>query len=261
MAVAMVTGASSGIGAAYAARLARDGVDLVLVARRGDRLEELARSPTSRQGVSVRSVVADLGQAQEVQQVAAMLRAEPFDLLVNNAGLAHYQPFVELAEWQARELVEVNALAPVLLSRAVLPAMVDRGAGSVVNVASLLAFSGSAQGRQLPQRAVYAATKSFLVTFSQILADEVAEHGVQVQVVCPGVVRTEFHTRQGMDLSQVPLMEPDRVVEASLADLDAGVVISIPALTDLTVIDRYHTASRALTAAAQATELPPRYAS
>ena len=112
----------------------------------------------------------------------------------------------------------------MLLTRAVIPGMIGRGGGAIVNVASLLAFSGAARAPHLPQRAVYAATKAFLVTFTEILAAELAGTGVKVQVVCPGVVRSEFHSRQGLDMSQVPRMEPDRIVAASLADLARGVV-------------------------------------
>ena len=107
-------------------------------------------------------------------------------MLVNNAALAHYMPFSELPPVQARELVQLNVLAPVLLTRAALAGMVERGNGTVINVASLLAFSGSWEAPHLPQRAVYAASKSFLVTFTQILAGELRDSGVRVQVVCSG---------------------------------------------------------------------------
>ncbi len=98
--------------------------------------------------------------------------------------------------------------------------------GAIINVASLLAFSGAARAPYLPQRANYAATKAFLVTFTEILAAELAGTGVKVQVVCPGVVRSEFHSRQGIDMSQVPRMEPDQIVTASLSDLARGVVVN-----------------------------------
>ncbi len=131
---------------------------------------------------------------------------------------------------RARELVHLNALAPVLLTRAVLPGMIERRRGAVVNVASLLAFSGAAQEAHLPKRAVCASTKSFLVTFTETLAPEMTGTGIKVQVVCPGVVRTEFHERQGMDLSHVPSMQPEPLVTASLADLARGIVVCIPAM-------------------------------
>ena len=133
------------------------------------------------------------------------------------------------------------------------------GWGTIINVASLLAFSGAEQAPFLPQRAVYAATKSFLVTFSQLLAAEVLAGGVRVQVVCPGVVRSEFHSRQGLDLSAVPRMEPDQVVEASLADLADGVVVSVPGLAETASLTDLETASHALVGVARTAELPARY--
>src|SRR5207253_1239501 len=117
------------------------------------------------------------GGVAAVRQAAL---AAPVQLLVNNAALAHYMPFVELPEDSARELVQLNVLAPVLLSRAVLPGMLEANEGAIVNVASLLAFSGDWSGQQLPRRAVYASTKAFLVTFTQVLAHEVSGTNVRV---------------------------------------------------------------------------------
>jgi short-subunit dehydrogenase len=255
---AVVTGASSGIGRSYAERLAAKGMDLVLVARRADRLDELKRDLAKHQ-VNVRTVVADLGKADDVQRLITELDTTAVELLVNNAALAHYMPFAQLPPGCARELVDLNVLAPILLTRAVIPGMVKRGRGGVINVASLLAFSGAARAPHLPNRAVYAATKAFLVTFSQILAGELAGTGVTIQVLCPGVVRSEFHSRQGIDMSQVPRMEPEQVVTASLHDLERGVVVSIPALADESVKARFDEAALALLAPARSAELPPRY--
>jgi short-subunit dehydrogenase len=255
---AVVTGASSGIGKSYAERLAANGMELLLVARNGERLRALECELRDR-GVDVRSLVADLGRPEDVERLASEIAASPVELLVNNAGLAHYMPFAQLPAGEARELVEVNALAPILLTRAAIPGMVERGRGAIINVASLLAFSGAARAPHLPTRAVYAATKSFLVTFTEILAAELAGTGVRVQVVCPGVVRSEFHARQGIDMSQVPRMEPDQVVTASLADLARGGVVSIPAMPDESAKTRFDESAAALLAVARATELPPRY--
>jgi len=257
--MAMVTGASSGIGTAYAERLAADGWSLVVVARRLERLNELAARLSDSHGVTVRAIQADLGHADDVQRVCEEIDAVPVEMLVNNAGLAHYMPFAELSSARARELVDLNVLAPVLLSRAAVAGMLARAGGTIINVASLLAFSGAEQAPFLPQRAVYAATKSFLVTFSQLLAAEVLAGGVRVQVVCPGVVRSEFHSRQGLDMSAVPRMEPDQVVEASLADLADGVVVSVPGLADTASLTDLETASHALVGVARTAELPARY--
>ncbi|MGZ4655317.1 SDR family NAD(P)-dependent oxidoreductase [Oryzihumus sp.] len=259
MPTAFVTGASSGIGRAFAERLAADGYELVLVARRRDRLEELAAALGRTYGVAVEPVAADLADSGAVAGLGDRLASSPPDLLVNNAGLAHYMPFQELPPGKARELIDVNVTAPVLLARAALPGMLGRDSGAIINVASLLAFSGAATGPTLPQRAVYAATKAFLVTHTQVLAAELAGSGVRVQVVCPGVVRSEFHSRQGLDVSAVPRMEPGQVVRASLADLERGTIISIPGLPDESAITRWDDASLALSEVALATELPDRY--
>jgi short-subunit dehydrogenase len=256
--MAVVTGASSGIGRSYAERLASNGMDVVVVARRLEALNALERE-LERGGARVRTIVADLARAEDVQRLGAELATLPVELLVNNAGVAHYMPFAQLPVERARELVDVNALAPVLLTRAVIPGMVERGRGAIINVASLLAFSGAARAPQLPQRAVYAATKAFLVTFTEILAAELAGSGVKIQVVCPGVVRSEFHSRQGIDMSQVPRMEPDQIVTASLSDLERGVVVSIPAMPDESAKARFDDAASTLLGVARRTELPERY--
>jgi short-subunit dehydrogenase len=257
--LAVVTGASSGIGEAYAQRLAADGWDLIVVARREDRLHQLAARLTDAYAVTAQAIPADLADPAEVQRICGEIAAMPVGMLVNNAGLAHYMPFADLAPAQAGELMDLNVLAPVLLTRAALPGMLARSHGTVINVASLLAFSGAVQAPFLPKRAVYAATKSFLVTFSQALAAEVADRGVQIQVVCPGVVRSEFHSRQGMDMSAVPRMEPGQVVEASLADLADGVVVSVPGLGDTGTLARLEAAGQELVGAARTAELPARY--
>ena len=257
--LAVVTGASSGIGEAYAERLAADRWDLVVVARSEERLSELAARLNQAHAVTVRTVQADLSRPGEVERVGGEIAAMPVDMLVNNAALAYYMPFADLPAAQAAELVDLNVLAPVLLTQAVLPGMLARSRGSIINIASLLAFSGAVQATFLPRRAVYAATKSFLVTFSQALAAEVRDRGIQVQVVCPGVVRSEFHSRQGMDMSAVPRMEPGQVVLASLADLADGVLVSVPGLDDTESLARLDTASLDLMGVTRITELPARY--
>jgi uncharacterized protein len=257
--LAVVTGASSGIGAAYAERLASDGWNLVILARRRDRLDELAARLADLHDIAVRAIEADLSRFDDLQRVCGEIDDAPVEMLVNNAGLAHYMPFAELPAAEARELVDLNALAPVLLTRAAVTGMVARGSGSIVNVASLLAFSGTARAEFLPKRVVYAATKSFLVTFSEALADEVLPLGVRVQVVCPGMVRSEFHSRQGMDMSAVPRMEPHDVVKASLADLANGVVVSVPGVADTVALNHVEAASHELVSAARTVQLPARY--
>ena len=257
--LALVTGASSGIGLAFAERLAAEGWDLIVVARRRDRLEGLAERLAADHGSKLEWVEADLASDAELASLTSVAAETPLDLLVNNAGLAHYMPFLELPPASARELIDLNVLAPVLLSRAVLPGMVERGTGAIINVVSLLAFSGGWQAPHLPQRAVYASTKSFLLTFTQVLASELAGTGVRVQALCPGIVRTEFHSRQGLDLSGRTRMEPADVVTASMADLERGVLVSIPGLEDEAVLDSALAAQAELAPFTGTTSLPARY--
>lgn len=194
--LALVTGASSGIGQAFGERLAADGYDLVAVGRRVDRLEELAASVTN---VKVRSLVADLSTDEGIETVAQVCSSEPLTMLINDAGVGHYMPIVELPADKASELVHVKVVAPTMLIRAAVPGMIERGGGTIINVAGMIAFSGPAPQAQLPRRAVYAGTLAHLLTMTQVLHEELKSDGLKLQVVCPGVVATEFHRRQGMD--------------------------------------------------------------
>jgi uncharacterized protein len=257
--LAVITGASSGIGQAYAERLAGDGWGLAIVGRRRSRLEELAERLKADRGVDVRVFEIDLSDRKQLDALRTELASLPVDMLVNNAGLAHYMPFSELPEDKATELVDTNVLAPVLLTRSVLPGMLQRGKGAVINIASLLAFSGPADSPHLPRRAVYAGSKAFIVAFTQVLATELRGTGVRVQVVCPGVVRTEFHSRQGMDMTSAARMEPDDVVRASLFDLERGEVLSAPPLVDVAARDRLEAAQREMLTFTRIVELPERY--
>jgi len=192
--LALVTGATSGIGRAYADRLAADGYDLVIVGRREERLAEFADAHPE---VKVRTVGADLSTSDGADRVAGICATEPLTLLVNSAGVAHYMPLADLPVDKAAELVNVKVLAPTMLARAAVAGMQERGAGTIVNVAGMIAFSGPAPHSQMPSRVVYAGTLAYLVTMSQTLSAELEGTGVAVQVVCPGVVATEFHERQG----------------------------------------------------------------
>ncbi|HEV8566653.1 MAG TPA: SDR family NAD(P)-dependent oxidoreductase [Actinoplanes sp.] len=226
--LAVVTGASSGIGREYARRLASQAVDLIAVGRRPERLDELKAEFLD---ISVQAVVADLATRNGIEQVIAAVGDQPVTMLVNNAGVAHYKPFVELTPEQAVELVGVKVLAPTLLTRAITPGMVARGAGQIVNVSGMIAFSGPASLEQVPlRRAVYAASLAHSVALSQTLHTELAPYGIQVQALCPGVVATEFHERQGLDLSAVLRMTAADVVTASLRGLELGETVTAPGL-------------------------------
>ncbi|PWR10172.1 short-chain dehydrogenase [Micromonospora acroterricola] len=253
--LALVTGASSGIGKAFAERLAADGYDLVVVGRRRDRLEALAAALPD---VEVRIVASDLSTDDGIDEVAGLCASEPLTMLVNNAGVAHYMPMTELPAEKARELVHVKVVAPTMLTRAALPGMVTRGVGTIVNVAGMIAFSGPAPASQMPRRAVYAGTLAHTVAMSQTLHAELEGTGVNVHVVCPGVVATEFHEVQGMDLSAVPRMSAEDVVAAALAGIELGEVVSAPSVEDYSLLETVFSADLAAFAA-QSPQLASRY--
>jgi uncharacterized protein len=177
--LALVTGASSGIGRAFAQRLGAQGYDLLVVGRRRDRLEELVAALPE---VEVRPMVADLGTDTGVGAVAERCAAEAVTMLVNNAGVAHYMPFAELPADKADELLRVKAVAPTMLARAAVPGMVARGDGTIINVSGMLAFSGPASLDQLPlRRAVYTGTLAYTLALSQVMHEELKSQGLRVQ--------------------------------------------------------------------------------
>jgi len=227
---ALVTGASAGIGAAFAERLARDGYDLVLVARRRERLEALARRLSEEHGVQVGVLVADLVDADALLTVEQQVQAPPgLDLLVNNAGFGTAGPFQECDPDREEREILLNDVALVRLTRAALPRMVERGSGAVINVSSMAGFVPS------PYNATYAATKAFVNSFTEALAEELRGTGVRVQALCPGFTRTEFQEVAEVDTSSIPSiawMEPGSVVDASLKSLASGDVVCVPGLAN-----------------------------
>ncbi len=213
---ALVTGASSGIGAAFARALHRRGERLILVARRLDRLQALA----AELGGSPETIAADLAApgAAERLRAAVESRGLAVDLLVNNAGLGHTKSFVEQPIETVRQMIDVNVGALTELTHAFLPGMRDRRRGRIINVASNAAF------QPVPYLAVYAATKSYVLSFTEGLAEELRGSGVSVQALCPGLTATEFlevaETRRGLLVHRLPLMSAEQVVQASLDGLD-----------------------------------------
>ena len=259
---AVVTGASSGIGAAFAERLAREGFDLVIVARRRDRLEQLQQHLQGDHGVSVEVRQVNLadpdglrGLEREVGDDAAL------EMLVNNAGFGAYMPFIQLDRATADELIGVQVIAVTRLTRAALPGMIARGRGTIINVSSRLAFSATIPAPPLPHRATYAATKAYVNVFTELLHHELHGTGVRVQALCPGVVTTEFHGRMGMERPGGADMHlsPEDVVAASLAGLRLGEVICIPALMDTDLLITYQDAQQQLLRGSPGREVAPRY--
>lgn len=233
--LALVTGASSGIGQAFARRLGRDGYDLIVAGRRRERLDALVAELSN---VEVRPVIADLGTDAGIEEIATICEREQLSLLVNNAGVAHYMPFTKLQADKANELLHVKVVATTMLSRAAAPGMVSRGGGIIINVSGMLAFSGPASREKLPlQRAVYTGALAYIVALSQTLHEELKSEGVQVQALCPGIVATEFHERQGIDVSAVPRMSAEDVVAASLRGLELGEIVCAPSVENAELLD------------------------
>lgn len=225
---ALVTGASAGIGEAIAKRLAADGVDLVLVARRADRLEALAdslRSPVCRVDV----MVADLNAPEDLEKVAARIADDdaPIDLLVNNAGYGVHGDFSEQPFDSARGQIDLNIVALTRLAHAAVKRMVADGRGTVVNLSSV---AGAQPG---PGYAVYAATKAFVTSFTDSLAAELRGSGVTATAVCPGLTRTEFHevaraTERADTAPDFVWMTADQVAEQALDAAAKGRVVFVP---------------------------------
>jgi short-subunit dehydrogenase len=257
--VAVVTGASSGIGAALSERLARDGRDLVIVARRKERLEALAKRLHADSGVDVEVMAVDLTEPPQLQRVVDRLRDDArIDLLVNNAGFGGYGPFAELEPAFADRLIGVHVRAPMRLTRAALPGMLSRGRGAVVNVASLLALSGPLHA-PMSGRATYVGAKAFLMSFTQALAVELEGSGVQAMVVLPGMVETEFFsTRRGGDPAE-SLMSAADVAQAIVVGLELREIICVPGYEDMTLFDALRDVQKATLFGRSAARLATRY--
>lgn len=241
MPVALVTGASSGIGAAIARELARRGFDLVLVARDRARLEAVA----SGTGATCEVLAADLTEPEGCAAFEARLGAEPvIDVCVNNAGIGTYGPFHEGDLAAEDRQVRLNVLALVRLSHATARAMAARGRGAILNVSSLASF------QPIPENATYAATKAFVTSFTQALHEELRPYGVRVTVLCPGYTHTEFHARAGADMSAVPgplWQDADEVARAGIDALERGRAVCVPGALNRVTAALASVAPRAVT--------------
>lgn len=229
MTTALITGASSGIGAVYARKFAARGYDLVLVARATDRLNDLAKELHDAHGIHVEVITADLTDSDQLERVVARLRVEPvIDILVNNAGAGLNGGLVNADPVKLQNLLQLNVYAPTLLASAAIDGMVKRDSGSIINIASVLAL--------LPEysQGIYAATKSYLLTLTQSLATEVSGKNIYIQAVLPAATRTEIYDRLGGDISKVPdVMEVEDLVDAALVGFDRKELITIPPVPEV----------------------------
>lgn len=254
---ALITGASSGIGAAYADRFARRGHDLILVARNGERLQALAARLSAQTGRSVEVLVADLTQAEGVRRVEQVLRSNAqISVLVNNAGVGAVGPLLASDVDAMESLIDLNVTALTRLTYAFAPGAVSRGGGTVINIGSIVAV--------VPEllNGVYGASKAFVLALSQSLRHELAAKGLRVQVVLPGATKTDFWAIAGNPVENLPrewVMTVDNMVDAALAGLDAGEFVTLPALPDAGMWDAYQGARQALSGHLSSAEPATRY--
>jgi short-subunit dehydrogenase len=238
----LITGASDGIGAIYADRLARRGHDLILVARRADKLTALAQQLTAQTGVAVEVISADLSNAADLASIENRLRTDDrITGLVNNAGIAGETTLVEADPSFLTGMINLNVLAVTRLTAAIAPRLVALGSGTIINMTSVTAL--------MPDgfTALYPATKAFVLAFTEALQNELGSKGVRVQAVLPGITRTAIWTEE--QLANIPadmVMAADEMVDAALRGLDLGEGITIPALPDSSDLDTYLAARTAL---------------
>lgn len=241
---AVVTGASTGIGALYAERLAQRGHDLILVARNEKRLNELAARITRQTGRDVEVIAADLTQETGVARVEELLRTDELvTLLVNNAGVGSSAPFVGADEATMHNMITLNVNVLTRLAQAVLPGFVQRQNGALINIASIVSVAPELLN------AVYSGSKAYVLALSQALRHELQGKGVRVQVVLPGATATEFWDVAGTPVDQLPaaiVMPASAMVDAALAGFDQGEFVTIPALPDAADWDRFEAARQAL---------------
>src|SRR5262245_51003099 len=255
---ALVTGASTGIGAVYADRLAKCGYDLILVARNETRLKALSARLTKETGRSVIPLQADLSDNQDLAKVESRLRDDQtITMLVNNAGIASVAPLLSADVEKMEDMIALNVTALTRLTYAAAPRFVARGTGTIINIASIVGIA--------PERlhGVYGASKAYVIAFSQSLHHELAEKGVRIQAVLPGATATELWETAGLPLQNLPaeiVMSAEDMVDAALIGLDQGELITIPPLHDGDEWTRFEAARRALSEKFGNARPAPRYA-
>ena len=243
---ALITGASAGIGAIYADRLAKRGYDLILVARNQSRLAALAQRLKEQTGRSVEMIAADLSNKTDLARIETTLRTNAsITLLVNNAGVGATAPLLDSDVEKMDEMIRLNIGALTRLTYAAAPSFVARGNGTIINIASVVAIAPE----QL--NGVYGGSKAFVLALSHSLNHELAPKGVRVQAVLPGATATEFWDIAGLPLHKLPtaiVMSAGDLVDAALAGLDQGEIVTIPSLPEQAEWDAFDAARRALSA-------------
>jgi uncharacterized protein len=254
---ALITGASSGIGAIYANRLAKRGHDLILVARNRQRLASLARRLSNETGRKVETAEADLTSSADLQRVENILKTNAgISVLVNNAGVGAAAPLVASDVDKMEDMIHLNVTALTRLTYAAVPGFVARGNGTIINIASIVAIAPEVLN------GVYGGSKAFVLAFSHSLVHELAGKSIRVQAVLPGATATEFWDVAGLPVHQLPaqiVMSADDMVDAALAGLDLGETVTIPSLADKSEWDRHEAARLAMTDKLSSAIPAPRY--
>ncbi|MHA6686829.1 SDR family NAD(P)-dependent oxidoreductase [Mesorhizobium sp. A556] len=255
--VALITGASLGIGAVYADRLSRRGYDLILVARNRDRLDALARRIGEDTGRAAKVIAADLGDRADLERVEEALRRDhSVTMLVNNAGIGATAPLLGSDVDKMQALIELNVSALTRLTYAAVPGFVARGGGTIINISSIVAIHPELLN------GVYGGAKAFVLAFSQSLDHELKGKGVRVQVVLPGATATEFWGIAGTPVDHLPsqiVMSAEDMVDAALAGLDQGELVTIPALPNAADWQAYEVARQKLIPNLSRSRSAPRY--
>ncbi|WP_338693522.1 SDR family oxidoreductase [Bradyrhizobium sp. 26S5] len=241
---ALVTGASSGIGAIYADRLARRGYDLILVARNRERLDGLARRLSAETGRSIEIVAADLAKRGDVARIESILRDNAgISVLVNNAGVGATAPLLASDVDKMSDMIALNVDALMRLTYAAVPGLVARGGGTIVNIASVVGVAPEMLN------GVYGGSKAFVLALTQSLQHELKDKNIRVQAVLPGATATEFWGLAGTPVEHLPsqiVMKAEDMVDAALAGLDQGEVITVPSLPDAADWQAYESARQKL---------------
>jgi short-subunit dehydrogenase len=255
--IALITGASTGIGAIYADRLAKRGYDLILVARNQSRLTALAGRLKSETGRSVETIAADLNDKTDLARIETTLRSNAnITLLVNNAGVGGAAPLVNSDVEKMDQMIRLNVVALTRLTYAVAPGFVARGGGTIVNIASIVAISPETLN------GVYGGSKAFVLAFSQSLQHELAQKGIRIQAVLPGATATEFWDTAGLPVHNLPaaiVMSAEDLVDAALSGLDQGETVTIPSLPDKAEWDAFDAARLAMSGRLSSTAPARRY--